>query len=120
MESFLSAVAKSSASLKNHVATMASAFLSFLIALSKWPDPWRYMMALIVGIIFLLIFRSWTWNIFSLELDEISRDRVPKKKRHPGDPAFHPYTYSQMFTRRHIMFNVVLMVLILIGQYLTS
>jgi hypothetical protein len=119
MSTFISGIAKSAASLKNHVVTMASGFLSFLIALQKFQDPWRYIMAVIVGVMFLLIFRTWTWKIFSLPLDEISQVKVPKKQNHSGS-AFHDYTYAQMFTRMHLIFNILLIVIILIGHYLSA
>jgi hypothetical protein len=117
MRPLLGAIAKSSASLKNHIVTLTSCFLSILIALHKWADPWRYLMAVMVGVIFLLIFRSWIWKIFSLRLDEM-QDRVPKKKRHPNDSAFHTYTYAQLFNKFHIAFNITIVFIVLIGYVL--
>jgi hypothetical protein len=109
-------IAKSSASFKNHIVTMTSGFLSLVIALGKWPDPWRFYMAAAVILIFLFVFRSWTWKIFSLSLDEISAARMRRKKRAITDPAFQQYTYAELFTKLHLIFNCALMIIIFVGQ----
>jgi hypothetical protein len=108
-------IAKSASALKNHIVTLISFFLSLLIIFHKWPDPWRYIITDISVVVFLLIFRTWTWRIFSLPLNGISGTSPRKKQRHADDSPFHDYTYAEYFTRLHIIFNIALCIIILTG-----
>lgn len=117
MGALLAQVAKSSVALKNNITLMSSGFLSLVIVFHKWPGNLRYVAALAVIIPFIILWR-WTSSISSIDLDKITAELVERRKRKPGKPAFHNYTYGQLFTYLNISLNVFLIIMIVTGQLL--
>jgi uncharacterized membrane protein len=119
MSPLLTQVAKSSVALKNNITSMTSSLLSLIIVLHKWPGNLRYRAAVVVIILFIMFWR-WTSNISSLPLDQITSEPVQRRKRKPGKPAFHNYTYGQLFTYLNIGLNSFLIIVIVAGQLLQT
>jgi hypothetical protein len=63
--------------------------------------------------IWLFYLRRWIFEIFALKLVQVATSRVPK-----ADRGYNSYTYAQLFIRHQIIFNIILIVVILFGQFL--
>jgi hypothetical protein len=92
---------------------LLSGFISLLIAFHQWPSCCRFITLILVSAWCAIFFKSLLFKIFSLELDEF-HSKVPKKS------GFKNYTWTHLFTRQQIMFNIFLILLIIIGHVISS
>ncbi len=110
-------IAVSSVTIVSFITTIFSCFLSLIIIFLKFPRGYSLACGALIILAIIIVFQRWIWEIFSLNLNEISGTHPKKKNATSGNRAFNKFTYTQLFNRRQYYFNLLIIVIIAAGFF---